>query len=528
MPDTERVKRAEGEAGGQATPWPCAKGEDREIVIKFLNKFLDNLTIYRTVLYFLFSILFLALTLSFFGLLPFTPIDLTFSFIFFSSFTYLINQGLAKISKVQTNPESQFITAAILTLVFDPFSPKDFPKILPIFLIVFAAMASKYLLTYKSRHFFNPAALGMVFGALVLNFSASWWVGDIKLWPWLLIGGLIVLKKINRVKMVAFFIFIHLAGLSFYSLLTGVSLSEILAIIRFVVLESPIFFFALVLLVEPLTSPTILRKQYYYGAFTAILFLLVSIIFQNLNYGLEMSLLMANVLNFLISPNSKRNLVLKDIINNSPDIQSFVFEKINFAYLSGQFIECSLPHKNVDGRGIRRYFTLSSSPTENFLMITTRFANPSSSFKTSLRNLRTANNLTMNNLSGNFILPENHAQPCVFIAGGIGITPYRSMIKYLMDKNEKRPITLFYAARDARDFVFKELFDEARDKIGLKTIYKTGRLDWAVIKNEVANYLESLYYISGPISLVGDFTKMLKGNGVSANKIKHDFFPGYN
>lgn len=498
------------------------------IFIKFLNKFLDNLTIYRSVLYYLLSILFLALILSFLGYLTFSPFDLVFSFLSFSLSAYLVNQVLSQIFKVSANPESQFITAAILTLVFDPFETEDFQKLLKVLMIVFAAMASKYFLAYKKRHFFNPAAAAMVFGALVLNFPASWWVGNIVLWPGLLIGGLIVLKKINRVKMVLVFLATYLMSLSFYSLIAGVSLTEILGIVRFVLLETPILFFALVMLVEPITSPTILRKQYFYAAFTALIFWLLSLIFQNLNYSLELSLLVANVFNFFMTPNSRRSLVLKEIINQSPNIKSFVFEKINFDYEPGQYIEVSLPHPKADGRGLRRYFTLSSSPTEKLLMITTRFSETSSTFKTALRQFTIGRGLTMNNLAGEFTLPKNPSQPCVFIAGGIGITPYRSMIKYLMDKNEKRSIALLYSARNEGDFVFRDLFDEAQDKIGLKTIYKTERLDWETIRVKAPNYQKSLYYISGPISMVGDLTKLLKDNGVSPSKIKHDFFPGYN
>lgn len=235
------------------------------------------------------------------------------------------------------------------------------------------------------------------------------------------------------------------------------------------------------------------------------------------------------------------NLTLPQKINNSADIVSFIFKKPEaFSFEPGQFLQWTLPHQNPDDRGINRYFTISSSPTENLLMFTTRFSKISSTFKKALQNLQPNQTISINNLEGDFTLPQDQNQPCVFLAGGIGITPFRSMIKYLIDKAEIRPLTLLYAGRSVQDFVFKDLFDEAQSKINLKVVYiisenapanwpgRTGLIDFNVIKEEVPQYLQNLFYISGPKPMVGSFITMLKDNGVDASKIKHDFFPGYN
>ena len=238
---------------------------------------------------------------------------------------------------------------------------------------------------------------------------------------------------------------------------------------------------------------------------------------------------------------SQLNSSLQQKINYSADISSFVFDKPSaFSFEPGQFLQWTLPHQNPDDRGINRYFTISASPTENFLMLTTRFSQNGSTFKKTLQNLQPNQTITINNLEGNFTLPQDQNQPCVFLAGGIGITPFRSMIKYLIDKNEKRTITLLYSAKSTQDFVFKDLFSEAQAKINLKVVYvvaedapvdwpcRSGLIDFKLIQEEVSQYLQNLFYISGPKSMVGSFTKMLTDNGVDASKIKHDFFPGYN
>jgi len=80
-------------------------------------------------------------------------------------------------------------------------------------------------------------------------------------------------------------------------------------------------------------------------------------------------------------------------------------------------------------------------------------------------------------LSGDFVLPRNKRKKLVFIAGGIGITPFRSMIKYLIDKKEKRDIVLFYSNKKEEDIVYKNIFDEASKSLNLKIIYTLTNLE---------------------------------------------------
>ena len=139
------------------------------------------------------------------------------------------------------------------------------------------------------------------------------------------------------------------------------------------------------------------------------------------------------------------------------------------------------------------------------------------------------------------MLPKDPKQKLVFIAGGIGVTPYRSMIKYLLDKNEKRDITLLYSARTTRDFAYKDVFEDARRELGIKTIYavtskestvthefiRSGRISTEMVKAEVPDYQDSLFYISGTNAMVKSMQETLEGLGVPKHQVKVDYFSGY-
>ena len=144
-------------------------------------------------------------------------------------------------------------------------------------------------------------------------------------------------------------------------------------------------------------------------------------------------------------------------------------------------------------------------------------------------------------LAGEFTLPKDPNKRLVFIAGGIGVTPYRSMIKYLLDLNQRRDIILLYSNKLASDIVYKDIFDMASRNLGIKTIIvltdttnvpkgwkgKVGYIDAKVIKEEIPDYKDRIFYLSGPHSMVDSFVDTLKEMSVPGSQIKVDFFPGY-
>jgi ferredoxin-NADP reductase len=135
-------------------------------------------------------------------------------------------------------------------------------------------------------------------------------------------------------------------------------------------------------------------------------------------------------------------------------------------------------------------------------------------------------NLIATHLSGDFTLPKNLQNPLAFIAGGIGITPFRSMIKFLTDKNLQSDIVLLYLVKKREDLIFQDVFQEAK-KIGLKVIPIIGsyHLTNADIQKNIPDAGKRVFYISGPQPMVQGLTSILKS--LHVKKIKTDFFPGY-
>ena len=134
-------------------------------------------------------------------------------------------------------------------------------------------------------------------------------------------------------------------------------------------------------------------------------------------------------------------------------------------------------------------------------------------------------------LAGEFILPKDPNQKLVFISGGIGVTPFRSIAKYLLDTHASRPIIHLYSNKTADEIVYKDIFDRAEKELGIKTIYistsQTGRLSEFMIQDLVPDFKDRVFYLSGPHSLVTAFTGILHTLGISGRQIKIDFFPGY-
>ncbi len=194
----------------------------------------------------------------------------------------------------------------------------------------------------------------------------------------------------------------------------------------------------------------------------------------------------------------------------------------------GQYMYYELKHEGSDDRGEKRWFTIASAPSEGFLQITTRFAGKeSSSFKKMLFNLPLGSELEATGPEGDFTLNDT-SRSVIFVAGGIGITPFRSIIRELANQSQKIPITLVYANRDDQ-FVFKDEFDEISGTHPEFTVHylPNQQLDVATIEKTVPDFREQVLYLSGPELMVEAVGDALRAAGHSDKKLKQDFFPGY-
>ncbi len=492
---------------------------------------------YRLVLYYLIGLWIAAMGLSALHALPYEPSAVFVSALFITGVCLLVNEIFARVFKVQTNEESVYITALILTLIISPldiFRSGVFIET-ALWASVFA-IASKYIFAIKKKHVFNPAAFGVVATALFLGEAASWWVGTAVMAPFVIAGGLIMVRKLQRSDLVWSFSLAAIAATLATNLGQGLGLFTILSRTLF---EAPFFFFAFVMLTEPLTAPPTRFWRIAYGLLVGVLFA-PALHIGGVYSTPELALILGNVFSYIVSPKQKLVLKLKEKIQIAPDMYDFVFTGSGeMKFKPGQYMEWTLGHKKTDSRGNRRYFTLASSPTENEIRLGVRFYERSSSFKRALLNLDEGGTIAAAGLAGDFTLPKDKNEKLVFIAGGIGITPFRSMAKYLSDKGERRDIILIYSNRSAEDAVYKDVFVEAGRRIGLKTVHtftetapalwkgEKGRVNAAMVARNAPDWRERTFYISGTHAMVAAAEEALKGMGVHQSRIKTDFFPGF-
>jgi ferredoxin-NADP reductase len=445
----------------------------------------------------------------------------------------LSNWLIARFLKIAPNKDSDFITALILALILTPASSLNDFLVLAIAAAV--AMASKYILIINRRHIFNPAAAGAFAAGALLHYYASWWVGTKFLTPVVLIGGLLILRKMKRFTMVAIFLATYLAILSF-NIAHHQSAGLVGHTLWLVLISTSVLFFSMIMLTEPLTSPYKIRSYIPYAALVATFYGVTQ-----LHISPENGLLIGNFVGFLLEPTKRLKLSFVERQKEADGIYSFIFNsRDNLKFKPGQYMEWTLPMAKSDSRGNRRYLTISSSPTEKELMLSVRLPAPASSFKQHLDRLKTGDHLLASHLSGSFVLPKDERRKVALLAGGIGITPFRSMVKELLDSGQKRDIALLYSANSPNELAFRELFDSAK-AIGLKTTYTitntadpptnwqghTGPIGEDLINDAVPDYKNRLFYISGPYGFVRAAREALLKLGVTGRQIITDYFPGY-
>ncbi|OGF66027.1 hypothetical protein A3I27_03250 [Candidatus Giovannonibacteria bacterium RIFCSPLOWO2_02_FULL_43_11b] len=488
-----------------------------------IDNFLNSITMYRLVLYGLAALAFIAIIFGFLGILPYAGNWLLISAITLLAACYFFNYIFSRLFSVPVNIESSFITALILFLIMTPPSAISDLKILVLAGII--AMASKYFIAPFRRHIFNPSAFAATVIFLTGLGGAAWWVGTLTMFPAVLVIGLLVVRKIRRFDLFLPFLGAGLFSTIYFGIINSSNASTLLYL---TLISGPILFFGTIMLTEPITTPPRRNLRIIYGVTLGILF------GSQLHFGPfypapEFILVAGNLFSYFVGFKKKMILTLKSKDKIAKDIYEFVFmpaRPISFA--PGQYLEWTLSHDNPDSRGVRRYFTIASSPTEQAIKLGIKLNEPPSSFKKKLSKIENGERAFAGQLAGDFILSRDKNKKLAFIAGGIGITPYRSMIKYLIDTNERRDIVLFYAVRAEEEIAYRYLFIEAEAKIGFRTEYVISKIiDAALIEDKLPDWRERTFYISGPEAMVSAFKKMLRVMGVSRMNITTDYFPGF-
>lgn len=216
--------------------------------------------------------------------------------------------------------------------------------------------------------------------------------------------------------------------------------------------------------------------------------------------------------------------------NKVSDVKEFVFEPTEpFTWTAGQYMHYVLPHPDEDDRGIERWFTNSAAPSENEVRITTRVnADPSSSFKQALQKLQPGDAIEADGPEGDFVL-QDPSRNYIFVAGGIGITPIRSILVEARSQGLKLNATILYANRN-QDIPFRDDLERLQaDDPGLTVRYiiDPEHLDEATLSEAINTSDNPLIYISGPEPMVKSLAETVKSLDVDEANIQLDDFPGY-
>lgn len=487
---------------------------------------------YRLLLYYLVTILGAALFFGAVGLIQYSPVAITISVGLAVGTSFVVNYIFSKIYNAPTNWESSVLTGLILSLVIAPIlSIQNVPFLLAASSL---AIASKYILAIHNKHIFNPVAIAIVLTAFGPLESANWWVGTVWLLPFVIIGGLLIAYKIRRMRMTFIFFGTAIASTIIWATIAG---QQLAATISATLLHSSLFFLGFVMLTEPATSPTTRIRRYIYAIVVGLLFA-PGFHIGSVYSTPELALVVGNLLAFFITPMVKTRVKIIASTMFGIRTQDIVLvPERAFAYKPGQYVEMTMPHSHADSRGLRRYFSLSSSPTETDLHLGVRYYDNGSTFKQNLRESPQAV-MAFGQVGGDFVMPRDTTKKLAFIAGGIGVTPFRSMAKYLSDTQEQRDIALLYAERSEQDIAYYDVFSEARMRVGMKTTYllgapstipnsQVGQVTVQSIASLIPDYSERIFYVSGPQLMVRDVRKLLISMGIPMHNIKTDYFSGY-
>lgn len=223
---------------------------------------------------------------------------------------------------------------------------------------------------------------------------------------------------------------------------------------------------------------------------------------------------------------NKTELAFIKKIPESDGVYSFLFKKEkHLKWKAGQHGLFTITHKKV--KDSIRPFSVASSPTEDVVRITTAISDQPSEFKKQLLELEEGMSITMSGPVGSFYLKDD--KPALLMAGGIGITPFRAMIKQLAaDGNgDRTPVELLYSASH-KPHLFKNELDEMVKGTSINIHYLDSRNDMYHKMNQfkASHKNDACYFVSGPKSMIASITDHLKKNDISKRNIKKDIFRG--
>ncbi len=226
------------------------------------------------------------------------------------------------------------------------------------------------------------------------------------------------------------------------------------------------------------------------------------------------------------------------VVRQTPEIKTFRFSVYAWGvrYLPGQFFFLTI---KVGGKGAIHHFSFSSSPTEKgYIEFTKRITD--SDFSQTLDAMKPGTWARLRGPVGFFTLPRKHRR-LAFLSGGIGITPLRSMLRYIADKGLAYDIVMLYDNKSYEDIPFREELDEitaSYPSLRLENVLsgpdlptgwkgKTGLITGDMLREVIPDYEERRFYVSGPPRMVSSLGSQIGFLGVPQKQVMRDSFTGY-
>ncbi|TPW72772.1 oxidoreductase [Schumannella sp. 10F1B-5-1] len=469
----------------------------------------------------------------------------------------LANIALAALFRARFHSESSVITGLLLFFILPP--TLDPIGLLGIALAAVIASASKWLIAPHGRHLLNPAAFGaFMVGLLGIatgsgTVASAWWAASAPLLPFLIVIGLAIAIRTRRGLVMLTFAVVAAISVTVRFATSAVPLGDA---VNLALVSSPVIFFAVYMITEPLTLPPRRWQQLLVAAVVGVLFAVPFSLpggtVGPFNLGLyatpELWLLVGNVLAFLLARRRGIRLELVDRRQLTPTSWEFHFTPAAAVpFAAGQFLELDVPHRRADSRGTRRTFSIASPPhPEAGIRLGLRVPDERpSTYKRALLELPIGAKLSGSSVGGDFTLPGSGERPLLLVAGGIGITPFIAQLEHLRHAAEADPqgaaaardVVLVYAVSSLDEIAYAAELGRSGARVLLVSPQPMprmpqgwewlgdGRLDGARLLEAVPDAARREVLLSGPPALIAALRPALRRAG--AKRIRTDAFLGY-
>jgi ferredoxin-NADP reductase len=458
--------------------------------------------------------------------------------------SYGSNRLLGAAWRIRPHGESAVITGLLLWFLFWPTT--DGVDLVWLAGAAVLGNLSKYVLAWRGRHLFNPAAAG-AFLVVVLQHvvnrtttvDPTWWIASETLLPYVAVGAFLVLWRTRRLDLGVLFIVLS-GALTVWGLSAGLG-SPVDEAIKTTAYSIAIVFIAGFMVSEPLTLPPRRHQQLVVSGVVAIVIsypIWISVLdrtpvdVDGIGVTQELSLLIGNLVAFAFARRRGVTLELEQHRALTPETHELTFRpRRPVTFRPGQYAELTVPHAGVDARGSRRSFSISSPPREDGrVAFALRVPERSSSFKKALLALEPGETIHATGIGGDFLLPSDVSQPLLLVAGGIGITPFLSQLR----DDPTRDVVLVYGVPSAGEVPFSpELADvrvvlvgpeKPEDLPAAWTYVDAPVLSVDLIAEAVPDLAGRQAYVSGPPAMVN---AVRPGLAKRCKRVRTDYFTGY-